>query len=219
MPIIVFLHRPGREILSSARAALCRFAGARRGAAAVEFALISVPTVLTVCAIFAFSLNYYGQVALEQATLNAGRNLQTGVTELAGYSASQVQAQVCAQLPSGFNCGNLFVSVSALTSPAYVSSLASPYQSPYYGFVNSAKSGLIPISTTTSNDSFATSTATGSCWLIVIQTAYAAPISFAFLSNANSATFGGQKVNMLTSSTTFLTEPFPTSATAAQAGC
>jgi len=191
-----------------------------RGVAAVQFALVAAPTILTLAAIFEVGIDFYMNASLDEATRSVGRSLMTGATQLSGYSASQVQSQICAKLPSLFTCSNVFVNVAALTAPAYVASLTSPYRTPYYNYVNATQSGLTAPLLNASQNTYATSTTTGSCWLIVIQTAYPAPPIWSFLSTANATTtYNGKTVRVMTSATTFLTEPFPGSANTATAGC
>jgi len=190
-----------------------------QGATAVEFGLIAFPFVASLVGAFVIGLNFYMGVCLDYATRKAARDVMTGAAQTGGYSASQFQTKLCGYLPASFTCANVFVSVSALTSPAYVATLPSPYHTPYYGYLNANRSGLTPPALNAAANPFAVTGSVGNCWLIVVQTAYAAPTLLSWLTPTAAATFNGAKVNLLTSAATFMTEPFPATAGAATAGC
>jgi len=187
---------------------LWRGASDRHGTAAVEFGMIGVPAVLTLCAILEIGLNYFMVAALDHATLTAARAIATGAVSTSGLSASNFNSQVvCPALPSMFNCSNVFVNLTIVAQGQ------SP-PSPYYSYVNSSKSGLIVPALNTTLDTFSPGT---SCSYVVLQVLYPAPYLFAFLTAATAATYNGQTVSVLMSSTTFKNEPF-SSATSYQ-GC
>ncbi len=207
------------RILGRMNKEIRRAASDIRGATMVEFGFVVIPAMMTISAIVQIGLSFFMFTALDRATDIAGRNLMTGATQLGGYTASQVQAQICNNLSSMFTCSNVFVSITTMTAPAYVATLASPYKSAYYNYVNSNVSGLTPIPLSATNDAFNTTAAIGNCWLVVIQVAYPAPFYFSVLTPGTPATFNGQAVNMLTSATTFVTEPFPGSTNTSTTGC
>jgi Flp pilus assembly protein TadG len=189
------------------------------GATAVEFGLVAFPFILCLATAFAIGLHVYMGISLDFATRKASRDLMTGAAQTGGYTASRFKNNLCGYLPSTFACANVFVSVTALTSPAYVPSLAPPYRSPYYGYLNASQSGLTPPALNDSGNAFDITGAVGSCWLIVVQAAYPAPTLLSWLTSASAVTYNGEKVNLLTSAATFQTEPYPATAGAATTGC
>lgn len=108
------------------RARLKRFAEARGGAAAVEFALISVPFFLLLFGIVELALIFLLSTTLDNATSEASRTIRTGeLQNSGGGSADSFKAQICARLGwlEGDCAKNLYVDVrtygafSAVTSP------------------------------------------------------------------------------------------------------
>lgn len=94
-----------------------RFARDRRGATAVEFALVSAPFIALLIASLQTALVYLAGQALETATEKAGRQLLTGQTQTQGQSQSQYLANVCQSLPSILpDCNNLMVDVQTYAS-------------------------------------------------------------------------------------------------------
>jgi Flp pilus assembly protein TadG len=189
------------------------------GATSVEFGLIALPFIVTLVAAFVIGLNAYMSISLDFATRKASRDLMTGVAQTGGYTASQFRDNICNYLPLAFTCANVFVNVTTMTSPAYTSTLAAPYRTPYYSYLNASQSGLTPPLLNASGNTFATSGAVGSCWLMVVQVAYPASALLSWLTPGGAVTYNGAKVNLLTSGATFLTEPYPATAGAATSGC
>lgn len=190
-----------------------------QGATAVEFGLIAFPFLFSLAAAFAIGMNFYMSVSLDFATRKAARDLMTGNAQTGGYTASQFQSNICAALPSMFSCANVFVNVTTLTAPAYVSTLTSPYHSPYYNYLNATQSGLTPPALNTTGNNFTTTATVGGCWLVVVEAVYPAPYLLGFLTPTGAATYNGSKVSLLMSAATFMTEPYPGSANSATSGC
>jgi Flp pilus assembly protein TadG len=191
------------------------------GATAVEFGLIAFPFIATLGAAFVLGLNFYMGVSLDYATRKASRDLMTGAAQTGNYTASQFQSKICSYLPSTFTCANVFANVTVMTSPAYVPSLSSPYQTPFYSYLNATQSGLEPPKLNASANAFAMSGngVVGNCWLVVVQVAYPAPSLLSWLTPGAAATYKGAKVGLLTSSATLMTEPYPAASGAATSGC
>src|SRR3954471_10342783 len=118
------LHRPARQ--------LGRFAAARKGATAVEFALIAPCFIALLVALFQVSVYLFVQQSLQNAALQSGRLFLTG--QARGWSQTAFKAYVCANyLSSLFNCSSLIISVqtyqdfaSASTSPPALDSNNQP---------------------------------------------------------------------------------------------
>jgi Flp pilus assembly protein TadG len=110
-----YLKRGARE--------LARFAGAREGATAVEFAMIAPAFIALVVAIFQVCVYVFVQQSLQNAATQAGRLFLTGQAQ--GWSQTTFKTYVCNNyLPSLFNCGSLIVSVQTYQNFAAASTTA-----------------------------------------------------------------------------------------------
>jgi Flp pilus assembly protein TadG len=96
--------------------AIARFAGARRGATAVEFALIAAPFLATLIAILEVTIYLFAQQVLQNAAGEAGRLFMTGKAQNSGTTESQFQTQICPMISALFTCSSLMVNVQAYTS-------------------------------------------------------------------------------------------------------
>ncbi|MHB8285743.1 MAG: TadE/TadG family type IV pilus assembly protein [Caulobacteraceae bacterium] len=86
--------RPGPQALKPARGVLARFSANRRGATAVEFALVIIPLLFILFSILEISLIFLVALTLEGATAKAARSLRvasassaTGVSNTASVNA------------------------------------------------------------------------------------------------------------------------------------
>ena len=70
----------------------------RRGATAVEFALVALPFLLMMFAAFEYALVYLVTVSLDSATTQTARLIRTGEAQQANMSASVFKGQVCARM-------------------------------------------------------------------------------------------------------------------------
>ncbi|HLK23331.1 MAG TPA: TadE/TadG family type IV pilus assembly protein [Caulobacteraceae bacterium] len=109
--------------LSSVGRVLCRsvrrFALARRGAAAVEFALVAIPFLMLTFGIIEIGLIYFVSISLENATYAAARQIRTGQLQSGGGStATAFTTLVCNNMSwMGASCtSNLSVSVQTFSS-------------------------------------------------------------------------------------------------------
>ncbi|HLI65842.1 MAG TPA: TadE/TadG family type IV pilus assembly protein [Caulobacteraceae bacterium] len=96
-----------------------RFGLGERGAAAVEFALVSIPFLALTFGIIEIGLIYFVSTTLENATFEAAREIRTGQLQIAGgATAASFKTLICNQLTwLGSNCtNNLSVSVQTFSS-------------------------------------------------------------------------------------------------------
>ncbi len=101
-----------------------RFCRARKGATAVEFALIAAPFFGTLIAILETTLFLFAQAALQNAATEAGRLFMTGQAQNGGWSASTVESKVCPLISALFNCNNVVVVVQNYSDFASASTSA-----------------------------------------------------------------------------------------------
>lgn len=95
------------------------FAEGRRGAAAVEFALVSIPFFALIFGIIEVGLIYFISVALENATDGAAREIRTGqLQNQGGATVASFKTLICSQLGwLGSNCtSNLSVQVQTFST-------------------------------------------------------------------------------------------------------
>lgn len=91
---------------------LGRFRRARKGATAVEFALIASPFFFLLFAIVEITMVFFTSTALDQASMEVARKVRTGEFQSTGASTSDFVDQVCAQMNSLIACnGNVSVDI------------------------------------------------------------------------------------------------------------
>ncbi len=96
-----------------------RFARARRGSAAVEFALVLMPFFLLTFGLAEVAMVGFAQTSLDFAVSETARQIRTGQAQTNGVSEAQIRMQLCSELNSFIvmGCdGNLFLDVRRFTS-------------------------------------------------------------------------------------------------------
>lgn len=97
---------------------LCRFRRDRSGVGIVEFALISVPFLGLMCAIFETGFVFFQTAALQGAVQAAARNALTGTAQASSATvtnAAQFNTTfLCPLLPSFMTCGSVITDIRYL---------------------------------------------------------------------------------------------------------
>jgi Flp pilus assembly protein TadG len=88
----------------------------RRGATAVEFALVAAPFIALLIAILETCLVFLAQEVLQTATSQAARLIMTGQAQNQSMTASQFKQQVCNDAGALFSCSGIYVNVQTSTS-------------------------------------------------------------------------------------------------------
>jgi Flp pilus assembly protein TadG len=89
-----------------------RFAVARRGATAVEFALVAPAFLALLFGIFQVTIFMFAQLHLQNAATQAGRLIMTGQVQSAGTTQANFKTNdVCPLLGPMFTCANVYVNV------------------------------------------------------------------------------------------------------------
>jgi Flp pilus assembly protein TadG len=104
--------------------AISRFAAAKEGASAVEFALIAPAFIATMFAIIQTTLFLFAQQTLQTAAVQAGRMIMTGSAQNSGMTAAQFESQVCPLVSALFDCSNLLINVQNYSSFSAASTTA-----------------------------------------------------------------------------------------------
>jgi len=99
--------------------ALRRFGRARRGAAAVEMALVIVPFFLLVTGLAEVAMIGFAQTSLDFAVSETARRIRTGENQLANRSYTDIQNDMCSSVNNFLvlSCtGNLYLDVQRFPS-------------------------------------------------------------------------------------------------------
>jgi Flp pilus assembly protein TadG len=193
------------------KSVLSSFIKRNAGAVAVEFAMIAGPLFALMLGITEAGYDLFMQDALDNAAHETARQVLTGAaqnTSVNGAAPDQsyfIKNFVCSKLPGNFACSNVVVNVSDFAKTAA--------PTPYYNYVNAAKTGLIepPL------DNAQTSYCMGSTSAyVVLQILYPVPVFTGLFARGAVQTFQGHTVRVLTATAVFRNEPFPTPA---NAGC
>lgn len=180
------MARTARKI----RALYRRFAAARRGATAVEFALIAAPFLALMFGVLELGLVFMVSTTLDNATEAAARKIRTGEFQTAGSgSASTFKTAICDNMSwLGSSCAtNLNVDVRTFTAFANVS-LSDPVTD---GAFDSSKTTFVP----------------GDGEDIVVVRAYYEWNLITPMLNSGLANLGGTK-RLIYSTVTFRNEPY-----------
>jgi Flp pilus assembly protein TadG len=101
------------------RKSLRRFGKARRGSAAIEFALVAVPFFMLTFGLVEVLMIGFAQTSLDFAVAEAGREIRTGRVQQNGVSEAEVRTELCDQVNRFMvlTCdGNLFLDVDTFAS-------------------------------------------------------------------------------------------------------
>jgi Flp pilus assembly protein TadG len=92
------------------------FLADRKGATAVEFALVGAPFVALLVALIQTFLVFFAQQLLETAVNQSSRAILTGQAQGASMTQAQFASSVCSNLAILFNCNNLMIDVEVASS-------------------------------------------------------------------------------------------------------
>lgn len=175
-------------------AALRRFARARKGATAIEFALVAVPMLMLVFGVLELGLVLLVSTTLDTAVDFTSRDIRTGRFQQSGaITAKDFEAKVCRNMNwlGGAGCANA-MSVEAETFATFAAASASEMAD--------------PAAMDFEND-------TPRCWsvgtagdIVLVRIYYTWPIFTPLLSGITANGADGKKV--ITATRAFLNEPF-----------
>lgn len=171
------------------RSLLRRFVAARRGATAVEFALVAAPFLALMFGVLELGLVFMVSTTLDNATEAAARTIRTGQLQAAGGSANTFKTAVCNNMTwLGASCaGKLTVDVRTFPKFADVA-MTSPVTN---GAIDASKTNFT----------------TGGGEDIVVVRAYYEWTLITPMLNAGLANLGGTK-RLVYSTVTFRNEPY-----------
>jgi Flp pilus assembly protein TadG len=96
-----------------------RFGRARRGSAAVEFALVAMPFFLLTVGLAEVSMMGFAQTTLDLGVSEAARQIRTGQAQMGGLGQNDIREMICDEINSliVLECdGNLFLDVDRFNS-------------------------------------------------------------------------------------------------------
>jgi Flp pilus assembly protein TadG len=102
---------------SASGARFCNyFVLCKKGAAAVEFALVAAPFLAMFVAILQTALVFFASRILDETVEQASRHILTGQAQTAGMTQSQFANYVCQNTYALFNCNNFMINVQKYSS-------------------------------------------------------------------------------------------------------
>jgi Flp pilus assembly protein TadG len=139
--------------LQELRKTLRRFVRARRGSAAVEFAIVVVPFFLLTFGLAEVSMIGFVQTSLDFAVSETARQIRTGEAQMNGVSQGEIEEQLCEEITSFvvLTCGgNLFLDVDRFDSFVDASNASSPiqngeFQDSGFGYTPGAASDIVVV--------------------------------------------------------------------------
>ena len=90
--------------------------GDRKGAAAVEFALLMIPLLGLLLASLQIAMIFLFSEELQSVAQKAGRQLMTCAAQSANLTQAQFATEVCGMLPAPLQCSNLMIDVQSGSS-------------------------------------------------------------------------------------------------------
>ena len=190
------------------RAPLRRGLGDRRGVAAVEFAFVVLPMLMTICAIIEVGYCYFVSSTLDRATYIARAPCRPERCPPPGSTAQQLITQFSVPAVAGvLTCSNIVVNMT----------IVPPGESPsaYYGYVNAAQSNLNLPPTSNAAATFCPGAAGQ---YIALQVIYPTQLlTGVFTARTATTVVNGKNSYWMTNTAAFMNEPFVGAAT--YAGC
>lgn len=179
--------------------AVLKLARNRSGAAAIEFALISVPMIMTIVFVLIVGLIVYEQEALDFATAKAARQIMTGQVQQNGTAQGAFRTLVlCPYLPATMACGNVIINVQTITPGAQPGG--------YYALVNAGATALNMPTLSVDANAFSLGVAGSYEYVQVVYPVTFIPSFFARI--LGGSTFNGSPAFLLMSTAAFKNEQY-----------
>lgn len=88
----------------------------RRGATAVEFALVAAPFFALILFTLQLSITFFAGQGLETFNETVSRNILTGATQKQNLTSAQFKTLICSSLPQMYSCSRLYVDVQTASA-------------------------------------------------------------------------------------------------------
>ncbi len=170
-----------------------------RGATAVEFAIVSLPFIITLLFVLSVGALIYVNQAVDYATARATRRIATGAAQGASLSKADFRSDLCGNLPATIKCDDVIVNLYLVNKAVGPGG--------YYTFVKSDTSGLLIPDLTPGSGQYNIGKAGDYQYLQVIYPITMLP---AFLTSilGSQATYNGSPAYLAISTATFRNEQF-----------
>lgn len=175
------------------------FAQDRRGAAAIEFAIVAMMLILSILFIMTVGLILYLNQALDYATNKAARQIMIGSAQSGGLGQGAFKTSLCGFLPSVFNCSDVIVNLYVIQPGSNPSG--------YYNYVASDMSGLTIPTLSGSSGQYTLGSQGQYQYLQVIYPLRFLPKAFATMLSGG-VTYNGQAAYLAISTAAFRNEQF-----------
>lgn len=113
------------KVSGSGRWRFGRFRRDTKGAAAVEFALVGAPFLLTLFALLEVALIFFGSSALEGGVQEAARTIRTRELQISGGGVDEFRDRLCAEAVGLISCGTK-LNVDVRTYPNFAEADLTP---------------------------------------------------------------------------------------------
>lgn len=135
------------------RRAVSRFGRAKRGAAAIEFALVLLPFALLTLGVAEVAMIGFVQSSLDFAINETARKIRTGEAQMDGMNQAQIEDELCTQMGNflGVDCaGSLYLDVQRFDSFMEAAAVDSPivddaFQTGGFGYQPGAPSDIVVV--------------------------------------------------------------------------
>jgi len=113
-----FIWREKRDVIlkSPVKRAASRMMADKKGATAVEFAIVALPFFALLGAIMETALVFFAGMMLEHGLSRSAREIRTGELQLAGGSSEEFRNAVCSRTAGLVDCARLRIDVRTLAS-------------------------------------------------------------------------------------------------------
>ncbi|WP_092036775.1 TadE/TadG family type IV pilus assembly protein [Methylobacterium pseudosasicola] len=171
----------------------------RKGAAAVEFALVAMLFILALLFVMTVATILFINQFLDYATTRAARQILTGAAQASALDQASFKASLCRNLPATLKCSNLVVNLYVVPTGSSSSG--------YYTYVKSDLSGLAIPPLTPGSGQYTLGTRGQYQYLLVIYPITFLPSAFASMLGGG-ATFNGAPAYLTISTAAFRNELF-----------
>jgi hypothetical protein len=170
----------------------------RRGATALEFAILAIPFWMMLLGLMELGLDFYVQLALDYAVQEGARKLQTGAGNAAASAAVFKTDCLCPLVASFLNCNQISLDVYPVTTADY--------------YLNArAGGGAIPLSNGTLSTSAWSFSPSGAATPMFMQAIYTSVAVVAGFIPGFAVQSAAGQVHVTSSAIGFINEPFSSS--------
>jgi Flp pilus assembly protein TadG len=171
----------------------------RKGATAVEFALVGSAFIMTMLFIMVVGVIFYIGEVVDYATTAAARDILTGTAQANSATLGTFTQSVCNRLPPGIQCSNLVINLYVVPQAAQPAG--------YYSYIKPDISGLTIPTLTPGSGQFTLGTRGQYQYLQVIYPITFLPSGFASILSGG-ATFNGKPAYLAIATAAFRNELF-----------